>query len=97
MKPIWIVGCFFLAGCAPVMKAQTAMIADLGVKDALAGYERARSGGDPLDQCVKAKLVAIAYEEAHDPANAGAWRAREREDCQSAFAALGGGATGPGR
>ena len=76
------------AGCAPAMKAQMEMVDTLRVKDAVTAYEAARTT-TPLDRCVKAKLVAIAYADAKDSANASAWRAREREDCQAAIAALG--------
>ena len=75
-------------GCAPAMQAQIDRVNSLRVKDAVTAYEAARSGA-PLDRCVKAKLVAIAYEDAKDPGNASAWRAREREDCEAAVMALG--------
>jgi hypothetical protein len=64
------------------------MVDNLKIKDAVTAYEAAR-GGTALDRCVKAKLVAIAYEDAKDVTNASAWRAREREDCQAAIAAAG--------
>jgi uncharacterized protein YgiB involved in biofilm formation len=64
------------------------MVDNLKIKDAVTAYEAAR-GGTALDRCVKAKLVAIAYEDAKDATNASAWRAREREDCQAAIAAAG--------
>ncbi|WP_293907882.1 hypothetical protein [Phenylobacterium sp.] len=75
-----------LSGCAPALKAQARMTHNLKIQEALADYQNA---GAPLDHCVKAKLVAIAYEDAHESANATAWRAREREDCQAAIAAMG--------
>ena len=36
----------------------------------------------------KAKLVAIAYADARDQANTGAWKAREAQDCKAAMDAL---------
>ena len=80
--------CLALGGCSAALNAQVNAINDLKLKDAIADYERVRSGA-ALDRCVKAKLVAIAYEDAKDPMNASAWRAREREDCQAAIAAMG--------
>lgn len=77
-----------ITGCAPAMKAQVELVNTLRIKDAVSAYEVARNGA-PLDRCVKAKFVAIAYEDAKDPGNASAWRAREREDCQAAIAAAG--------
>lgn len=75
-------------GCSPALNAQVKMVDNLKIKDAVSAYEAAR-GGAALDRCVKAKLVAIAYEDAKDTTNASAWRAREREDCQAAIAATG--------
>ena len=77
-----------LAGCTQALNAQVRAVDNLKVKDAVSAYEAARSG-PALDRCVKAKLAAIAYEDAKDPTNASAWRAREREDCQAAIAAAG--------
>ena len=76
------------SGCASAIKAQVEMVDTLRIRDAVTTYEAARSGA-PLDRCVKAKLVAIAYEDARDPGSASAWRAREREDCQAAVMVLG--------
>lgn len=76
------------AGCAPALNAQVQAIDNLRIQTAVTAYEAAR-GGPALDRCVKAKLVAIAYDDAKDPTNASAWRAREREDCQAAIAATG--------
>ena len=77
------------AGCAQALDAQEQSVHSLKVRDAVNAYEQARAGGAPLDRCVKAKLVAIAYDDARDPASASAWRAREREDCEAAMAAMG--------
>src|SRR4051794_7447430 len=77
-------------GCTQALNTQVRLVDNLKVKDAVAAYEAAR-GGTPLDRCVKAKLVAIAYEDAKDATNGSAWRAREREDCQAAIAAAGAG------
>ncbi len=76
------------AGCAPALQAQVRAVDNLKVQTAVTAYEAAR-GGPALDRWVKAKLVAIAYQDAEDPTNASAWRAREREDCQAAIAATG--------
>ena len=57
------------------------------VRDAMNAYEKA-SAGAPLDRCVKAKLVALAYEDSSDPTSAAAWHAREKVDCEAAMMAL---------
>lgn len=49
-------------------------------------YEAAR---DNLGRCVAAKMVAVAYADLGNAADAGAWRAKERIDCQAAYAELG--------
>ena len=88
MKPAWILA-LALTGCAQVTESRGDKFADLAVRDALAKYEAASRTGDPLDMCVRAKQVAVAYEDARSPASAQAWRAREKEACQLAMDALG--------
>lgn len=78
-----------LAGCAPAIKAQARMVDRLRIEEATRQFETAQQGGDPLDICVKAKLVAVAYDEADEALNAQAWRSREREACRLAAASLG--------
>ena len=78
-----------LCGCAQVMEGQTRNLNTLRIQDAVSGYETARSKGDVLDLCVKAKLVSVAYADARDAAHAEAWKAREREDCAAVMAAYG--------
>jgi hypothetical protein len=77
-----------LAGCGQIAEGQARQVSDLQVREATRGYEAARNRGDPLDMCVKAKLVAIAYADAGDAANGSAWKAREAQDCKSAMEAL---------
>lgn len=89
LRALAIVATLGLAGCAQVMEGQTRSLNTLRVQDALSGYERARRNVDPMDMCVKAKMVAIAYADARDAANSEAWRAREREDCAAVMAAYG--------
>lgn len=78
-----------LGGCAQALDAQVQSIHALKVRDAMNSYEQARAGGSAVDRCVKAKLVAIAYEDGDDPVSASAWRAREKADCDAAMAAMG--------
>lgn len=77
-----------LGGCANALDAQAQSAHALKVRDAMNNYEKA-SAGAPLDRCVKAKLVALAYEDAKDLASASAWHARGKADCQAAMAAMG--------
>jgi hypothetical protein len=78
----------FCAGCSRIAEGQAKRVGGLQVREATEGYEAARNRGEPLDMCVKAKLVAIAYADARDLPNSSAWKAREAEDCRAAMAAL---------
>ena len=89
MRPLVLLGVLFLSSCRPAAEAQGRLVSDLQVKEATRAYERAQRGGDPLDLCVKAKGVAVAYEDARETANAAAWRAREKEACRLAMQAMG--------
>lgn len=89
MRPFAILALLLTGACTPALKAQQQMVQNLQVQDAMRGYETASHGGDPLDLCVKAKQVRVAYEDAGETASATAWRAREREACRLAIAALG--------
>jgi hypothetical protein len=80
--------CLGLGGCANALDAQVQSIHGLKVRDAMNDYEKASSGA-PLDRCVKAKLVALAYEDARDPTSAAAWHAREKVDCEATMIAMG--------
>jgi hypothetical protein len=102
MRPACVILLALLcAGCGRIAEAQAKRIGSLQVREATQGYEAARNRGDPLDMCVKAKLVAIAYDDARDATNASAWKAREAQDCKAAMDALhvvqpsGGAATAP--
>lgn len=88
MRTLLIATMLLLGGCADALDAQAQSAHALKVRDAMNNYEKA-SAGAPLDRCVKAKLVALAYEDARDLASASAWHAREKADCQAAMAAMG--------
>ena len=90
-----IVAMLALTSCAPAVKAQARMVDNLRIQDATRAHDTAQRKGDALDICVKARLVAAAYEDARETGNAQAWRSREREACDLAAAAL--GVTRPGR
>lgn len=88
MRTLLIAAMLLLGGCAEALDAQAQSAHALKVRDAMNNYEKA-SAGAPLDRCVKAKLVALAYEDARDLASASAWHARENADCQAAAIAAG--------
>jgi hypothetical protein len=89
MKPTAIIAlALFCAGCSRIAEGQARRVGGLQVREATQAYEAARNRGDPLDMCVKAKLVAIAYADVQDPTNASAWKARESQDCKAAMDAL---------
>ena len=86
MRGLAILGVGLLcAGCGQVADAQAKLIDSVRIHDATSGYEKASA---PVDRCVKAKSVVIAYSDAGDAAETAAWSAREREDCRAAVAAL---------
>ncbi|MDP3853791.1 hypothetical protein [Phenylobacterium sp.] len=76
------------AGCGSLSEGQAERAHASRIQEAVSAYETARRGGDILDMCVKAKLTAIAYEDAKQSANHLAWKARESEDCRAAYAAM---------
>ena len=88
MRTLLIAAMLLFGGCAEALDAQAQSAHALKVRDAMNNYEKA-SAGAPLDRCVKAKLVALAYEDAKDLASASAWHARETADCQAAAIAAG--------
>lgn len=88
MRTLLMAAMLLLCGCADARDAQSRSAHALKVRDAMNNYEKA-SAGAPLDRCVKAKLVALAYEDARDLASASAWHARETADCQAAAIAAG--------
>jgi hypothetical protein len=82
-----ILGVWLLcSGCGQVADAQARLVENLRIKDAVSDYEKA---SQPLDRCVKAKLVAAAYADAKDVAETQAWSAREHEDCRVAATSVG--------
>jgi hypothetical protein len=83
-----LVGWVLCAGCGQVADAQSKIVGDLRIKDAIADYEKAGKAHDLLDECVKAKLVAGAYADARDTADSQAWMARSQEDCRAAAAQM---------
>lgn len=88
MRTLLIAAMLLLGGCADALNAQAQSAHALKVRDAMNDYEKAAARA-PLDRCVKAKLVALAYEDAKDLASASAWHARESADCQAAAMAAG--------
>lgn len=90
MRRIWVVCVAALAmpGCARVAQGQQQLAQQAQIKDAVSAYERARTGGDALQICVDAGMVANAYADARDLPNQQAWAARRREDCGRAYTGL---------
>jgi len=92
MRPLLAAPMVLLAGCGSVSAGQAERVHASRIHEAVSAYETARLGGNVLDMCVKAKLAAIAYEDARQVANHEAWKAREQADCRAAYAAMEGGA-----
>jgi hypothetical protein len=91
MRRLAILASLLIAGCGSISSGQAQKVHGARIDQTLSDYEIARGRGDILDMCVKAKLVAIAYEDAGQGPNAEAWRAREAEACRLAYEAMGGG------
>ncbi len=90
MKHAWILG--LLLGACGTGERYEQMLVENRIDEAVSAYESARLKGDPLDLCVKARLAAIAYDDAGRPGERDAWKAREAADCQAAQARLAGAA-----
>ena len=87
MKPFWLF-LLLLSACGTGERYEQALT-ESRIDQAVSAYDAARLRGDPLDLCVKARLVAVAYDEAGRPAQRDAWRAKEAGDCQAAAARFG--------
>ncbi len=81
-----LVGLALAASGCGLREEREAKFHTLRLERATADYEAA-SGN--LGRCVAAKMVALAYADLGNTADAGAWRARETADCQAARAELG--------
>lgn len=90
MRAAAVLAALLLAGCGSISAGQAQKAHGAHIDQTLSDYEVARGRGDILDMCVKAKLVAIAYQDAGQGINAEAWRARETEACRLAYEAMGG-------
>lgn len=90
MRRLAILAVLLVGGCGSISAGQAQKVHGARIDQSLSNYEIARGRGDILDMCVKAKLVAIAYEDAAQGPNADAWRARESEACRLAYEAMGG-------
>lgn len=88
MRTFMLTAALLLAGCASPLDAHVQRIHGLKVQQAMDAYEQTPPTAQ-VDRCVKAKLVALAYEDASDRTSASAWHARERADCQAAMASMG--------
>ena len=74
------------AGGCGLRENRAAMLHQHQLEAARTRYEAAP---DNLGRCVAAKMVAVAYRDLGNTADEGAWRAKERVDCQAAYADLG--------
>ncbi|MFC3076900.1 hypothetical protein ACFODL_02230 [Phenylobacterium terrae] len=89
MRSALVIAALALSACGTGQRYEQALN-DTRISDAVGAYEVARTRGDPLDLCVKARLVAIAYEDAGRAAERDAWRAKETGDCRAAQARYAG-------
>jgi hypothetical protein len=77
-----------LGGCSTNVPAREQQYNEQRARALVTEYQQARMQGDLLGLCVKSNLIAGVYEDAKDPGNASAWRARNTEDCRLARDAL---------
>lgn len=83
MKPMIILSLsmlFMFASCSPSMKDIQQQVAS----DSIKAYELSKMAGDKIEICVKAGMVAEAYNQAHDEANYLPWKQTEKADCELA-------------
>ena len=69
---------------APAMAYASAQMADIEAKvamDSVAQYEITKRGGDRVDMCVHAGMVAAAFLQAKNEAQYRVWKATEKSDC----------------
>lgn len=59
-------------------------ISDKVARDSVEQYEMSRKSGDKMEICVRAGLVAAAYNQAKNQAMYLHWKQNERDDCQEA-------------
>jgi hypothetical protein len=85
VRSLLILLSLLVSGCGRISQGQIQKYQALHAQDLIVLYEQARKSSDKLDMCVKAKLVAIAYNEAGASGEAHAWKAREVSDCQLAY------------
>ena len=90
MRPIAVLAVLLLGGCGSIAAGDAQKVHGARIDQTLSDYEVARGRGDILDICLKAKLVAIAYEDAGQGPNGEAWRAREKESCRLAYGVMDG-------
>jgi len=83
---LWLAA--LLAGCGVNVDQRVQLYRQQQARELISQYEQARVRNDVLDMCVKSNLISAAYVDAKDHGDAQAWRARNREDCQAARAAL---------
>lgn len=67
-----------------VVDPQMNALTDKVARDAVDEYKITLSGGDKIEICVQAGMVAAAYKQAKDEANYLLWKQKERNDCQDA-------------
>jgi hypothetical protein len=75
------------AGASHVAKNADTIQKDIHAKvatDAVAQYGIAKRGGDAMQTCVQAGLVAAAYLQAKDEASYNTWKTTEKADCAAA-------------
>jgi hypothetical protein len=77
--------CMCFAGCEKAIdglaQREMAKIEKQVAQDVVKQYEIAKRGGDKMDKCVHAGLVAAAFLQAKDEANYSKWKAIEKSDC----------------
>jgi hypothetical protein len=66
--------------CSPGMQEIQQKVATDSVKS----YELTQKAGDKIELCVKAGMVAEAFNQAHDEKNYLAWKQTEKADCELA-------------
>lgn len=67
-----------------IVDPQMNAITDKVARDSVAQYELTQKGGDKVEICVRAGMVAAAYNQAKDEANYLLWKQKERNDCSDA-------------
>ena len=79
-----LVAAVIAVGCEELAESEMDRIEDEVAEDQVKQYKLAEKGGDKMEICVNAGIVAAAYKQADDEKNYLKWKDKEKADCKAA-------------